>query len=129
MSWEMHRRAGLLVVADRRVSVGGIAVFGIRIGPWRIDAPVRVIEVIDTAGATGFAYGTLPGHPESGEERFLVRLDPEGTVRAEIRAFSRPGRWFSRLARPAGRRIQRATTQRYLTALTYNSDLDEPVDL
>jgi uncharacterized protein (UPF0548 family) len=29
----------------------------------------------------------LPGHPESGEEGFHVRLDPEENVRAEIRAF------------------------------------------
>ena len=33
---------------------------------------------------------TLPGHPESGEEGFHVRLDPEENVRAEIRA-SLPG--------------------------------------
>jgi len=82
------------------------------VGPWWIDAPVRVIEVIDTSTAAGFTYGTLPGHPENGEERFLVRLDSDGTVRAEIRAFSRPGRWFSRVAGPAGRHIQRTTTQR-----------------
>ena len=44
----------------------------IRIGPCWIDAPVRVIEVIDTSTAAGFTYGTLPGHPESSEEHFLI---------------------------------------------------------
>jgi uncharacterized protein (UPF0548 family) len=34
----------------------------------------------------GFAYSTLPGHPESGAEGFHVRLDPDENVRAEIRA-------------------------------------------
>jgi Domain of unknown function (DUF1990) len=41
----------------------------------RSAAPCRVVCVVDEAGPTskfGFAYGTLPGHVESGEERFLI---------------------------------------------------------
>jgi uncharacterized protein (UPF0548 family) len=30
-------------------------------------APVRVVYVVDEPTRRGFAYGTLPGHPESGE--------------------------------------------------------------
>jgi len=72
--------------------------------------------------AQRFAYGTLPGHPESGEERFLVHLNDDHIVTAQIRAFSRPGRWFTRLGRPIARRVQDATTQRYLDALTQRPD-------
>jgi uncharacterized protein (UPF0548 family) len=38
----------------------------------------------------GFAYGTLPAHPEEGEELFLVTRGGDDTVRFEITAFSRP---------------------------------------
>ena len=125
MSWDMHRRAGLLVdFADHDVTLNGVAVLGVRLGPWRLRAPVRVLDVIDTPSTAGFAYGTLPGHAECGEERFLVHLDPDGSVRAEIRAFSRPGRWFTRLGGPVARRVQTGTTRRYLKALT-RSDRDD----
>lgn len=69
-------------------------------------------------GRVGFAYGTLTGHPERGEERFEVALLEDGAVEARIRAFSRPGRWFTRLGGPAGRAAQRRITSRYLDALT-----------
>lgn len=119
LSWDMHRRAGLLVNTDRPdVAAHADAVLEIRLGPWWMQAPVRVVEVLQEPATAGFAYGTLPGHPETGEERFLVHLDAEGIVRAQIRAFFRPGRWFTRLGRPIARRIQDATTQRYLNALT-----------
>jgi uncharacterized protein (UPF0548 family) len=94
-----------------------VAVLGIMFGPWRIDAPVRVVEVIAEPTVQGFAYGTLAGHPESGEERFLIHHDPDDTVRATIRAFSRPNRWFTRLGRPLARQVQNDFTRRYLDAL------------
>jgi uncharacterized protein (UPF0548 family) len=55
----------------------------------------------------GFAYGTLPGHAESGEERFLVEWD-RGTneVWYSILAFSRPRHWLARLGGPLVRRMQ-----------------------
>ena len=118
MTWDMHRRAGLEVdAAAPRVAAGGEAVLSLRLGPWLIACPVRVVDVVDQPMARGFAYGTLPGHPESGEERFLVHHDPDDTVRATIRAFSRPGPWFSRLGGPVARRLQERTTDRYLDAL------------
>ncbi len=118
MSWDMHRRAGLLVdTIQPTVTLGSVAVLGIMLGPWRIDAPVRIVNIITEPSVQGFAYGTLPGHPESGEERFLVHHDADGTVRAEIRAFSRPARWFTRLGAPLARQVQDRTSGRYLAAL------------
>ena len=77
-----------------------------RFGPLRIVAPTRVVYVIDEPDRRGFAYGTLPGHPESGEEVFIVERQA-GSTSVEVRAFSRPGRWFTRLGAPVARRIQR----------------------
>lgn len=117
-TWQMHRRAGLVVDGpDEPVRAGVIAVLGLGVGRLRLRAPVRVVYVIDDPDRRGFAYGTLRGHPESGEELFVVRLDPDGTVRAEIRAFSRPGSWLTRLGGPVARRVQDQMTQRYLDAL------------
>lgn len=72
-------------------------------GPLRINAPVRVVYLVEGPRERGFAYGTLASHPEIGEERFVVRIDEREIVWAEIRAFSRPGRWFTRLAGPVAR--------------------------
>lgn len=118
MTWDMHRRAGLRVDgAGPRVTAGGEAVVSLLLGPWSIAAPVRVVDVVDEPNVRGFAYGTLAGHPESGEERFLVHRDADDTVRATIRAFSRPARWFSRLGGPLARHLQDRTTDSYLDAL------------
>ncbi len=118
LSWDMHRRAGLLVHTDQpHVAAHADAVLELRLGPWWMRAPVRVVTVVREPTTQGFAYGTLPGHPECGEERFLVHIDADQLVTAQIRAFSRPGRWFTRLGRPIARRVQNAITQRYLDAL------------
>ncbi len=66
----------------------------------------------------GFAYGTLKGHPERGEESFVIERDVHtGTVTATVRAFSRPGRWSTKLLGPIGRLLQSWMTNRYLNAL------------
>jgi uncharacterized protein (UPF0548 family) len=114
MSWDMHRRCGIQVlsappvVADADVEMRWL---GRRI-------PCRVVDVVDEPGRRGFAYGTLSGHPEQGEERFIVAIDSAtDEVTAEITAFSRPGSWTTRLAGPIGRGLQRWMTGRYLEAL------------
>lgn len=82
-----------------------------------IRAPARVIYVIDEPDRKGFAYGTLPGHPEDGEELFLVSRRDDGSVWMTIRQFSRPAsrRWWA--VYPALRLAQEIMTQRYLGAL------------
>lgn len=119
MTWDMHRRAGLLVDhTPPIVTVGQVAVISILLfGQLPIGAPVRVVAVMDEPTVHGFAYGTLPGHPESGEERFLIHHNTDDTVRATIRAFSRPARWYTKLGAPLARHIQDQTTNRYLDAL------------
>lgn len=117
MSWEMHRRAGLTVgTASPTVSTGADVVLGWGVGRVRLRAPCRVVLTVEEPAARGFAYGTLRGHPESGEESFVVRLDGD-VVRLDIVAFSRPGRWYSRLGSPVARLIQHRITDRYLAVL------------
>ena len=56
----------------------------------------------------GFAYGTLPDHAESGEERFTVewRTDDD-SVWYDILAFSRPRHFLARLGYLYARRLQK----------------------
>ena len=67
----------------------------------------RIVYVIDETDRYGFAYGTLVGHAELGEERFLIERDTDGRVYYDILAHSRPGRLITRLGYPYVRRLQR----------------------
>jgi uncharacterized protein (UPF0548 family) len=115
MRWGMLRGAGLRVEATSEVAAVGSEVI-VHMGP--VQAPCRVVYVVDEPDRRGFAYGTLPGHAESGEEQFVVRYDPAtDEVHAEVVAFSRHATWWSRLGSPVASVAQRVITQRYLRAL------------
>ena len=91
----------------------------LRLG-WRalgVSAPVRVVYVVDEGRRRGFAYGTLPGHPESGEEAFVVEHLEDDTVRFAITAFSRPATLLAKLGGPVSRLVQSRVTNRYLRAV------------
>ncbi len=92
-------------------------ILGLGAGPLRVNAPCRVVYAIDEPDRRGFDYGTLPDHPECGEEAFIIERHADGTVSFTITAFSRPASRQAKLAGPAGRAIQRQTTNRYLRAL------------
>lgn len=87
-----------------------VAIVASAAGQWWLNA-CRIVYVIDEADQEtcrfGFAYGTLPGHAGSGEERFLVELNSAGEVAYEIFAFSRPGHFLARIGYPLLRRYQR----------------------
>ena len=56
----------------------------------------------------GFAYGTLPGHVESGEECFLIEWNhADDGVYYDILAFSKPNHFLTRLGYPVVRRMQK----------------------
>ena len=118
MSWQVQRRAAFTVVASSpTIEVGAVAQLRLGWGAVALRSPVRVVSVVDEPDRRGFAYGTLPGHPESGEEAFVLERLPDGLVVFEITAFSRPATWWSRLGAPATRLVQRVITRRYLRAL------------
>jgi uncharacterized protein (UPF0548 family) len=87
-----------------------VAVVARKIGLWWLNA-CRVVYVVDKAGPIrrfGVAYGTLPDHAGTGEERFLVEWDQaSGEVWYDILAFSRPHQWLTRLGYPYMRRVQK----------------------
>ena len=115
MHWGMQRGAGLRVRASSEV-VELDAVVLMRMG--FLPAPCRVVYVVDEPDMRGFAYGTLPGHPESGEERFVVRRDPAtSAVFAEVSSFSRPATWWSKAGGPLVSVAQRVIAGRYLRAV------------
>lgn len=79
--------------------------------PWLASAaPCRIVGILDEPDRWGFAYGTLAGHPEQGEEAFVVSIGGDNAVRFRITAFSRPGDRITHLAGPVGRAAQRAGT-------------------
>lgn len=65
----------------------------------------------------GFAYGTLPEHAESGEERFVVEWHRDGSVVYDLYAFSRPNHLLSRLGYPFARGLQRRFARGSLGAM------------
>jgi len=85
---------------------------------WPARIPARVVYVIDEPARKGFAYGTLPGHPERGEEAFVVERRSDDSVWLVIRAFSRPSNAFFWATYPALRIMQAVFTARYERALS-----------
>lgn len=112
MTWQVQIRSGVrLLSAPDRAAVGVDATFRF-LGQ---TIPCRVVEVVDEPHRRGFAYGTLPGHPETGEERFVAERDPTtAQVTVFITAFSNPGSWRAKAIGPLGRVLQRVMTRRYL---------------
>jgi len=114
-NWEMHRDAGLRVTATSPHQVIGSDVqLTMSLGPFRIGAACRVIDVLDEPDHYSFAYGTLERHPEQGEERFSVRMETNDDVTFHIVAFSRPGTTWTRLAPWLTEAVQDRMTARYL---------------
>jgi uncharacterized protein (UPF0548 family) len=117
-TWELHRRSGLVVAASSgSVEPDAVVALGLRVGPVWVLAPCRVVWVADEPDRWGFAYGTLPGHPERGEEAFVVERDADGTVWLAVTAFSRPAWPLARVLAPVARQRQRRITDAYLHAL------------
>ena len=72
----------------------------------------RIVYVIDettpTVSRFGFAYGTLPGHVERGEERFSIEWHHrDDSVWYDILAFSQPNHPLVRLGYPVTRYYQK----------------------
>ncbi|WP_306362454.1 DUF1990 family protein [Nocardia sp. CC227C] len=118
-AYRMQRGTGIFRAASTPVAeVGTRLTVRLGAGPFGITAPCQVVYVLEESDRLGFAYGTLPGHPECGEEVFAVEHDPaDGSVYGVVAAFSRPGAWYTRLGGPAVRIIQRYMAGRYIDAV------------
>lgn len=96
-----------------------VAMMAHAFGVWWLNA-CRVVYVLDESEPVrrfGFAYGTLPAHVERGEERFSVERHADDTVWYDIRAFSRPRYWATRLGYPLARRLQRRFVRESLAGM------------
>jgi uncharacterized protein (UPF0548 family) len=115
LSWRMHERAGV-----RKQSGPDVATVGRDVAfRWLVlRFECRVVSLVDEPDRRGFTYGTLAKHPERGEERFVVEIDPKTeVVSATITAFSKPSGWVVRAGGPVPRLVQAFMTRRYLSSL------------
>jgi uncharacterized protein (UPF0548 family) len=116
--WQVQLRAGLQVSASSPTAVAGtVLLLGLGIGSLRLRAPCRVVYAVDEPRRRGFAYGTLAGHPESGEEAFMIEHHDDDSVSFRITAFSRPATRLAKIAGPLGAVVQRQVTAAYLRSL------------
>jgi uncharacterized protein (UPF0548 family) len=113
LRWD-HFRLGWVEAWSPKTTIDAgdvVAVIARAVGVWWLNA-CRIVYVVDEEEQPihryGFAYGTLPQHAESGEERFLVEWDRASEeVWYDILAFSRPHLSLSRLAYPFVRQVQK----------------------
>ncbi|MGH9170292.1 MAG: DUF1990 family protein [Acidimicrobiales bacterium] len=118
IEWKAHERAGVAIAPAGAALVPGTVVTATkRIGLLWVVAPCKITSVTATDDRFGFAYGTLPGHPEEGEEAFHIVRGDNGRVSFEIVAFSRPAVLLARLGGPITRGIQQRAIDLYLDGL------------
>jgi uncharacterized protein (UPF0548 family) len=123
MTWGVKTRSGFrveTVSGNRRqlaVQEGAEYRLTALLGPVRVREPVRVVAVVALPDRRGFAYGTLDGHPVSGEEAFVLHRSLGGEVALTLRSLTGPGRGGWRLAFPLALVAQRWYRRRYSRAL------------
>ncbi len=115
-TWAGHEGAGLRVFPSDPVEPDATIIAVTTIGPMRVVVPCRIVAVFKDSDSFGFVYGTLPGHPECGEESFVIERR-DGATFFTVSAFSKPVDPLARLAGPIGRAVQRSVTRRYVSAL------------
>ena len=116
LGWAAQRGAGIRVVPEEPATPGLTFVLVLKLPIGFVLATARVVHVEQSGECIGFAYGTMPAHPEEGEEIFLVRRS-NGRVTFEVAAFSRPRDRLARLGAPIARWLQLRTNRTYLDAL------------
>jgi uncharacterized protein (UPF0548 family) len=125
-NWQ-HFNLGWLNVSSTKIPIESGSVVGLLTSYaafWLLFA-CRIVYVVNENGTTqkyGFAYGTLPEHPECGEERFTVEWNTsDDSVWYDILAFSHPASLPTRVAYPLTRYIQKRfakDSQRAMLAAT-----------
>ena len=125
LQWGVKTRSGFTVLGDGQVSGDPPPVrleqrywLVAHVGPFRISEPIQVVSVVDEHNRRGFAYGTVDGHPVSGEESFVVERHADGSVWLTLRSVSRASSGIRRVAYPGVAMAQRWYRSRYLRALT-----------
>jgi uncharacterized protein (UPF0548 family) len=148
LSWGLQRRAGYSVVplshphnagdepaphgksaaAIPPVEPGTAVQLRRRLGPLPIKMPIRVVYVLDEPHRKGFAFGTLAGHPVSGEVAFIIERSPDDSVWFTLRSLSGPGKGLWWIAYPVVLLLRRRFQDSYLQALVEPLDVPEAKD-
>lgn len=118
LSWVPQRSIGATVLPPgQRVDKGATVFLVIRRGPAYVIARNRVVDVVDQPRHFAYAYGTLSGHPERGEESFALDLLQDDTLRMTIRVRAEPATRVGRAVSPIVKYLQTAALRRYLAAV------------
>ena len=117
-TWVPQRGIGAEIHPPAQAVAPGATVLVLpRLGPVGIVAPDRVVDVIDEPRRFAFAYGTLVGHPERGEESFTAEHLDDDRVTFTIRVHAGPGTLAAQVAAPLVRWLQAAALRGYLRAV------------
>lgn len=117
LRWRVKTASGFAVGSTGPVSLGDRVIVTVRPFGVTVVEPVEVVAMVEEPDRIGFAYRTLPGHPVSGEEAFIVHRDGK-EVRLTVRSLTRAAAeqpW--RALYPLLRIAQRIARRRYLRSL------------
>jgi uncharacterized protein (UPF0548 family) len=121
-SWKMFHLGWVEVFPPNPpIEVGqAVAVVVSHLGFWSVNV-ARIVYTIHEHGEVeryGFAYGTLLGHAEQGEERFTVEYHSRTEeVWYDLFAFSKPRHILARLGYPISRSLQKRFARDSLNAM------------
>lgn len=118
--WLPQRGSGLALGAPPLVEPDATIALAAPMPVGYAVATCRVVYVEAEADRYAWAYGSLPIHPESGEERFAIVRRGDATS-FEIEVFSKLRDPLARLAPPVARSLQARATRRYLDAMRANA--------
>ncbi|GAA1822759.1 DUF1990 family protein [Agromyces salentinus] len=80
LNWKVKTRSGFRVEDARPAASGVQLIITARVMGRTVREPVEVVDVVSEPSRVGFSYRTLPGHPVSGEEAFIVHRDGDDVV-------------------------------------------------
>ncbi|AKF27523.1 hypothetical protein YH66_08175 [[Brevibacterium] flavum] len=107
-SWKAHQYAGITVTQTNTT---------VELKFWSIRSYCRVLKSHQGSRRAILIYGTLEKHVERGEEAFEITMADNDQVTAHIVAFSKPAKWWAKLANPVVRWVQLRITDKYLEGL------------
>jgi uncharacterized protein (UPF0548 family) len=117
LDWTIHRGAGLMLHTDFGPTVGQTIAMSAPLPIGWVDVACRVVAVVDEPGRAGFTYGTLPVHPERGEERFEIIIGDDNQVTFDMVVVAALTDPLGKLVPPFARKLQRDGIARYQKAM------------
>jgi len=114
--WQPQRGTGFTIAPGAPVTAGLTFALAVPLPVGYVTCAGRVVYVTDEQECYGFAYGTLPAHPEQGEEAFHLARHG-GRLLFTVTAFSRPRHPAARIGGPLARALQLRANRSYLAAM------------